>query len=89
MDAAAPSGTIPWKPADIGFFYPGAPEVVGKEETVYYRTVYAFTNRLKVAAQSRDPKKILYQGYFRGEALQWWNNERDKITGAGLIITAT
>ena len=26
-DTAAPSGTIPWKPADIGFFYPDMPRV--------------------------------------------------------------
>jgi hypothetical protein len=35
----------------------GTTEVVDKEEKVYYRTAYAFTNRLRVAAQSRDPKK--------------------------------
>ncbi|KAN0087163.1 hypothetical protein V8E54_000851 [Elaphomyces granulatus] len=97
MDVAAPNGTVPWKPADIGFFYPDMPhswgtaEVVDKEEKVYYRTAYAFTNRLRVAAQSRDPKKISQNldTCFRGEALRWWNNELNKITRAGLILTAT
>ena len=52
-----------WKPADIGFFYPDMPytwgtaEVVDKEDKVYYRSVYAFTNRLRVAAQTKDPAK--------------------------------
>jgi hypothetical protein len=97
MDAAAPNGTMLWKPADIGLFYPDmarfwdASEVVVIETKVYYRTVYAFTNRLRVAAQSRNPKEITQNLYtcFRGEALRWWNNELDKITRAGLSFAAT
>jgi hypothetical protein len=86
-----------WKPTDIGLFYPDmphfwdTPEVVVIEETVHYRTVYAFTNKLRVAAQSRDPKEITQNLYtcFRGEALRWWNNELDKITRAGFIFATT
>jgi hypothetical protein len=76
-NVAAPNGRIPWNPADIGFFYPDMPhswgitEAVVIEEIAYYRTVYAFTNKLRSAAQSRDPKEITQNLYtcFRGEAL--------------------
>jgi hypothetical protein len=96
-NVAAPNGTIPWNPADIGFFYPDMPhswgitEAVVIEEIAYYRTVYAFTNKLRSAAQSRDPKEITQNLYtcFRGEALRWWNDELDRITRAGIILAAT
>ena len=84
-----------WKPADIGFFYPDMPytwgtaEVVDKEDKVYYRSVYAFTNRLRVAAQTKDPAKMSsnLDTCFRGEAARWWNNEVDELVRGGLIHT--
>lgn len=83
-----------WKPADIGCFYPDMPyawgtaEVVDKEDKVYYRSVYAFTNRLRVAAQTEDPAKMSSNlTCFRGEAARWWNNEVDELVRGGLIHT--
>jgi hypothetical protein len=86
------SGTS-WRAADIGFFYPDMPiswgtgDVIDKEDKIYYRNVHAFTNRLKVAAQSRDVQKLSQNldTCFRGEASRWWNDELDALTRRGLV----
>ena len=67
--------------ADIGYFYPNMPmswgtgDVIDREDKVYCRGVYGFTDRLKVAIQSRNVNfvKDLSQNMetcFRGEALR-------------------
>ena len=80
--------------ADIGYFYPDMPISCGTgdetEGKVYCRGVYGFTNRLKVAARSRNVNfvKNLSQNMetcFLGEALYWWNNGIDPITRRVLI----
>ena len=89
---ATNSGTS-WRAADIGFFYPDMPiswgtgDVIDKEDKIYYRNVHAFTNRLKVAAQSRDVQKLSQNldTCFRGEASRWWNDELDALTRRGLV----
>jgi hypothetical protein len=93
---ATNSGTS-WRAADIGFFYPDMPsrgDVINKEDKVYYRSVYAFTNRLKVVAQAAHPRdrKKLSQDLdtcFRGEALHWWSDELDTLTRRGLVHADT
>ena len=72
--------------AAIGYFYPNMPmswgtgDVIDREDTVYCRGVYRFTDRLKIATQSRNVNfvKNLSQNMetcFRGETLRWWNDE--------------
>src|SRR5438045_7452620 len=54
----------PIKPSDIGYFYPNMPwdwgdlDVVEKEGKIYSWNVYAFTNQVCVATQTRDAKKL-------------------------------
>ena len=86
----------PIKPSDIGYFYPNMPwdwgdsDVVEKEGKIYYRNVYAFTNRVHVAAQTRDAKKLkaMLDTCFHGEADLWWTNQLDNILRTGYIRTA-
>ena len=79
-----------------GYFYPNMPmswgigDVIDREGEVYCRGVYGFTDRLKIATQSRNVNfvKNLSQNmetYFRGEALHWWNDELDALTRRGLL----
>ena len=64
------------KPSDIGYFYLNMPrdwgdsDVVERDGKMYYRNVYAFTNRIRVAAQTRDSTKLktALDACFRGEA---------------------
>jgi hypothetical protein len=64
----------------------GTGDVIDKEDKVYCRAVYGFTNRLKIA--EKNFVKNLSQNMetcFRGEALHWWNDELDALTRRGLL----
>jgi hypothetical protein len=68
----------------------GTGDVIDREDKVYCRGVYGFTDRLKMATQSRNVNfvKNLSQNMetcFRGEALHWWNDELDALTRRGLL----
>jgi hypothetical protein len=72
-------GSVRIKPAEIGYFYPDMPSSWGTEGTVdrdektYYRTVWAFTNRLKVLASTRDTGQLAQtiESCLKGEAEKW------------------
>ncbi|GIC89119.1 uncharacterized protein Aud_005521 [Aspergillus udagawae] len=91
--SAAPTNGSHWRPADIGYFFPDMPyswgygDTIDKDDKTYYRSAYAFTNRLRVAARSRDVTKLCQNldTCLRGEAAKWWNNEIDPIMQTGLI----
>jgi len=82
-----------WKPADIGLFYPnmlknwGDSDVVDKDNKNYYRNVYSFTNRVRVAAATWDAKQIRQNldANLREEAELWWNTQLSEITCLGLV----
>ena len=63
---------------------------VTRDEKVYYRTVYAFTNRLKVMAITRDDAMLptTIDLALRGEALLWWTYELSDVTRIGLVRSA-
>jgi hypothetical protein len=68
----------------------GTGDVIDREDKVYCRGVYGFTDRLKVVAQAAHPRdrKKLSQNLdtcFCGEALRWWNDELDTLTRRGLV----
>lgn len=52
------------KASEIGYFYLnmlqewGENDVVDRDGKVYYHNVYTFTNRIRVAAQTRDTNKL-------------------------------
>ena len=77
--APQPESSASVKPSDIGYFYPNMPwdwgelDVIEKEGKVYYRNVFSFTNRIRVAAQTRDLTKLKasLDACFRGEAELW------------------
>jgi hypothetical protein len=85
------------KASDIGYFYPDMPSSwadvtspsVEKEGRIYYRDIYAFTNRLNVFASTREASMITIRSIvdtcLKGEAELWWNNELDPITRTGII----
>src|SRR5438876_362647 len=78
-----------WKASEIGYFWPNLPgesDIIDKDDKPYYRAVYAFTNRIRVFGQIRDKATICknLDTCFRGEALNWWNNELDRTTRLGL-----
>ncbi len=77
-----------WKASELGLFYPNLPlhegegDVVDKNNKIYYRNVHFFTNRVRVAAFTRDASIIRknLDSCLRGEAELWWNNQLDKVT---------
>ncbi|KAN0080866.1 hypothetical protein V8E54_004070 [Elaphomyces granulatus] len=81
VDVVAPNGAMLWKPTDIGLFYPDiphfwdTPEVVVIEETVYYRTVYAFTNKLR---WNNELDKITRAGFIFAATIDDWHTELEK-----------
>lgn len=81
--------TPQWKASEVGYFWPdlqGDSDIIDKDDKCYYRTVYAFTNRVRVFGQIRDKATICknLDTCLRGEALSWWNNELDRTTRLGL-----
>ena len=46
--------------------------------------MYSFTNRIRVAVQTRDATKLkqVLNTCFRGEAELWWNNQLDDVVQA-------
>ena len=82
-----------WKSSEIGFFYPDMPiswgceDVVDREDKIYYRSATTFTNRLRIAASTRDAAKIRQNldTCLHGEAKKWWTNELDELVRVGLI----
>ena len=83
------------KASEIGFFFPNMPlswgdkDIIEKDGKLYYRNVYSFTNRIRVATQTRDTNKVkqVLDTCFRGEAELWWNNQLDDILRAGYLAT--
>ena len=72
----------------------GAGDVIDREDEVYCRGVYGFTDRLKVAIQSRNVNFVKdlsrnMETCFRGEALRWWNDEVNTLTRRGLLHADT
>ena len=67
----------------------GDKDVVEKDGKLYYRNAYSFTNRIRVASQTRDPVKVkqVLDTCFRGEAELWWNNQLDSVLRAGYVAT--
>lgn len=65
----------------------GSSDTVDRDDKFYYRNVHAFTNRLRVAAQSRDVIKISQNldTCFRGEAERWWNSKISDVIRRRLI----
>ena len=65
----------------------GDKDIIEKDGKLYYRNVYSFTNRIKVATQTRDITKVknILDTCFRGEAELWWNNQLDDVIRAGYI----
>ena len=53
-------GNTSVKALEVGYFYPNMPrewgenDVVDRDGMVYYCNIYTFTNRIRVAAQTRD-----------------------------------
>ena len=62
-------------------------EVIERDGKTYYRDVYAFTNRVRMAALTRSEAKIIriIDTCLRGEADQWWNYHYFYATRAALI----
>jgi hypothetical protein len=62
-----PASTISVKASDIGYFWPGMPlkdterdaEVIERDGKTYYGDVYAFTNRVRIAALTPSEAKII------------------------------
>ena len=83
------------KASEIGYFFPNMPltwgdkDIIEKDGKLYYRNVYSFTNRIRVATQTRDTNKVkqMLDTCFRGEAELWWNNQLDDILRAGYLAT--
>lgn len=90
-------GSTHIKPAEIGYFYPDMPSswgtggTVDRDEKTYYRTVWAFTNRLKVLASTRDTGQLAraIENCLKGEAEKWWNNEISNVQRIGLVHDPT
>ena len=88
-----PSTNAPWKPAELGFFFPDMPmtwgrqDIVDREDKTYYRSVYAFTNRVKVVDSTKEQGRVQQNldTCLRGEAERWWTTEIDRTTRTGLI----
>jgi len=82
-----------WKSADIGLFYPnmlknwGDSNVVDKDNKNYYRNVYSFTNRVRVAAATQDAKQIHQNldANLHEEVELWWNTQLSEVTCLGLM----
>ncbi|OJD20838.1 hypothetical protein ACJ73_07827 [Blastomyces percursus] len=88
----APVQTTPayWKATDIGIFWPeaqGDEDIVGRDSKTYYRDVFSFTTRLRVAAQTRDPSIIRHNIALclKVSVNTWWTMELDDVTRCGLI----
>ncbi|OAX83215.1 hypothetical protein ACJ72_02432 [Emergomyces africanus] len=84
------TGAAYWKTTDIGIFWPdaeGDEDIINKESKTYYRGVFSFTTRLRVAAQTRDPAIIRHDIALclKGSANTWWTMELDDVTRCGLI----
>ncbi|OJD20690.1 hypothetical protein ACJ73_07976, partial [Blastomyces percursus] len=82
--------TAYWKATDIGIFWPeaqGDEDVLDKDSKTYYRDVFSFTTRLRVAAQTKDPAIIRHDIALclKGSANTWWTMELDDVTRYGLI----
>jgi hypothetical protein len=83
------------KAAEIGYFFPNMPltwgdkDIIEKDGKLYYWNVYSFTNRIRVATQTRDTNKVkqMLDTCFRGEAELWWNNQLNDILRAGYLAT--
>ena len=65
----------------------GKGDIVDKDGKNYYRNMHSFTNRVRVAALTRDPKQIRQNldACFREKAELWWNSQLDKVIRIGLI----
>ena len=91
MDIPRISAT--WKPSEIGLFYPNMPQswgegdIIDKDGKNYYRNIHSFTNRVRVAALTRDAKQIRQNldACLRGEAELWWNTQIDEVMRIGLV----
>lgn len=65
----------------------GEGDIIDKDGKNYYRSVHSFTNRIRVAALTRDAKQIRQNldACLRGKAELWWNTQLNEITRIGLI----
>ena len=63
-------------------------DLVDREGHTYYRNVFAFTNRLRVATTTRDAIKVkqIIDTCSRGEAAIWWNTQLDRVRRTGIIM---
>ena len=89
--ASASVDLTSFKPSEIGYFYPNMPwdwgdaDSVERDGKVYYRNVYAFTNRVRVAAQTQPKLKSSLDACLCGEAEQWWTNQLTEVMRMGYI----
>jgi hypothetical protein len=65
----------------------GDKDIIEKDGKLYYRNVYSFTNRIRVASQTRDIAKLrqMLDTCLRGEAELWWNNQLDNVMRRGYL----
>ena len=85
--------TVPWKPHDVGIFWPNIPtsygtgDVINEGKEWYYRNIHSFVARVRVAAATRDAT-TLRQNLdlcLKGEAQDWWTNQLSHVTQVGIM----
>ncbi|KAI5282656.1 hypothetical protein KEM52_003626, partial [Ascosphaera acerosa] len=71
-----------WRPKDVGFFWPNAPAHMGAGDRVrekgatYYRTVTAFSQRVRlyVTLHPNSPLQENLDAVVEGTAQEWWSD---------------
>jgi len=65
----------------------GEGDVVDRDNKNYYRNVQSFTNRVRVAAATRDARQRRQNldVNLRGEAELWWNTQLSEVSRLGLV----
>ena len=69
-----------WKPADIGYFDPGLPDINGSQiinNTTYYTNTEVFLDRMRDLASLKSPGIVRAQIHscLKGAALRWYTSE--------------